>query len=333
MIRLFTVIGALSFASLSHACEINRPVIFAGLDWDSVGFHNAVARRILESGYGCKTDAIPGSTIPLLQGVAQGDIDIAMEIWKDAVTDVWQRALKRGQVTEIGVNFPDAVQGWYVPRYMIEGDQARNLAPQTPELKSVSDLARYKEVFADPEEPGKGRFYNCVAGWSCEVINSNKLKAYGLEASFTNFRPGAGTALAAAIAGAYLKREPILAYYWNPTWVLGAYDMVKLQEPAWNEADWKGIAASGDYPRAVDYPKVEVWIGANAAFVKAAPQITAFLAKYRTSSTLVSKALAYMRDNHVSDAVAAEWFLKTEPGVWADWVTPEIAVKIQSSLK
>jgi glycine betaine/proline transport system substrate-binding protein len=108
--------------------------------------------------------------------------------------------------------------------------------------------------------------------------------------------------------------------------------MALKQEPSWNEADWKGIAASGDYPRPVDYPVVEVWIGANAVFAKSAPQIAAFLANYRTSSALVSKALAYMRDNNVNDAKAADWFLNTQPDVWTRWVAPEIAAKIQASL-
>ena len=323
IITLSALLG-LMFAPQAQACELNRAIVFAGLDWDSVGFHNAVARRILEAGYGCKTDAIPGSTIPMLQGVAQGDIDIAMEIWKDAVTDVWQRALTRGQVTEIGVNFPDAIQGWYIPRYVAEAH---------PDLKSVSDLTRYKKIFADPEEPSKGRFYNCVAGWSCEVINTNKLRAYKLSADFTNFRPGTGTALAAAIAGAYLKREPIVAYYWGPTWVLGAYDLVKLQEPAWNEADWKGLAAKADYPTAVDYPVVEVWIGANAKFTKSAPEITAFLAKYRTSAALINEALGYMRTNNADDTKAAIRFLKTQPQLWTAWVPADVAAKVQASLK
>ncbi len=322
MITLAAVLG-LMFTPQVRACEVNRPIIFAGLDWDSVGFHNAVARRILEAGYDCKTDAIPGSTIPMLQGVAQGDIDIAMEIWKDAVTEVWQRALARGQVTEIGVNFPDAVQGWYIPRYVAEAH---------PDLKSVSDLARYKKIFADPEEPGKGRFYNCVAGWSCEVVNTNKLRAYKLSADFTNFRPGTGTALSAAIAGATLKREPILAYYWGPTWVLGAYDLVKLQEPAWNEADWKGLATTPDYPVAVDYPVVEVWIGANAKFAKSAPEITAFLAKYRTSAALINEALGYMRTTKGDDSKAAIRFLKTQPRLWTTWVPAEVAAKVQTSI-
>jgi len=309
---------------VAAGCELARPVVFAGLDWDSVGFHNAVARRILETGYGCRTDAIPGSTIPLLQGVAQGEIDVAMEIWKDAVTEVWQQALRRGKVVELGVNFPDAVQGWYVPRVVADAH---------PELRSVADLARFKHLFADPEEPGKGRFYNCVAGWACEVVNTHKLKAYGLEAHYTNFRPGSGTALAAAIMGAALKGEPILAYYWTPTWVLGRADMVKLAEPPWNEADWKGIAASADYPRPVDFPVVEVWIGANARFAAAAPEIAAFLRNYRTSAALVSEALGHMKSANVDDAAAADRFLRTHPEVWRAWLPPAVAAKVETALQ
>ncbi|MGV8790420.1 glycine betaine ABC transporter substrate-binding protein, partial [Pseudomonas aeruginosa] len=53
-------------------------------------------------------------------------------------------------------------------------------------------MARPAEVFRDPEEPGKGRFYHCPAGWTCELENSEMLKRYGLEETFTNFRPGTG---------------------------------------------------------------------------------------------------------------------------------------------
>jgi ABC-type proline/glycine betaine transport system substrate-binding protein len=312
-----------AWAAPTQACELNRPVVFAGLDWDSAGFHNAVARRIVETGYGCATDVIPGSTIPLLQGVAQGDIDVAMEIWKDAVTEVWQRALARRQVVELGVNFPDALQGWYVPRGVAEAN---------PGLRAVSDLPAYKALFADPEEPGKGRFYNCVAGWACEVVNTNKLRAYKLDAHFTNFRPGTGAALAAAIHAAHLKKQPILAYYWGPTWVLGATDMVKLAEPQWNAEDWKGIGASGDYPRPVDFPVVEVWIGANAKFAAAAPQLSAFLAKYRTSSALINDALAHMRSVNTDDNAEAVRFLKSRPDIWTAWVHTDVAAKIQAGL-
>lgn len=170
-------------------CEIDRPVVFAGLDWDSNRFHNAVAEQILQAGYGCQTDEIPGSTLPLLAGMARGDIDITMEMWIDNVKEAWQEAVDKGQVAAVGVNFPDAVQGWWVPRYVIEGDKERGIEPMAPNLKSVADLPNYVELFKDPEEPDKGRFYNCILGWACEVINTKKLTAYGLDKYYTNFRP------------------------------------------------------------------------------------------------------------------------------------------------
>ena len=33
----------------------------------------------------------------------------------------------------------------------------------------------------DQEEPSKGRFYNCPAGWTCELDNSEMLKSYGFD--------------------------------------------------------------------------------------------------------------------------------------------------------
>ncbi len=319
------IVFALVGAGPAAGCELDRPIVFAGMDWQSNAFHTAVAQRILEHGYGCETDVLPGTTIPLLQGVAQGDIDVVMEVWKDNVTEVWNRGLRRGQVVELGTNFPDAVQGWYVPRYLIEGDGAR-----APNLKAVSDLPAHKTLFTDPEEPDKGRFYNCIAGWNCEVINSAKLKAYGLEDHFTNFRPGTGAALAAAIASAYVRQQPIVTYYWGPTWVLGKYDMVMLEEPDYDAAVFTTLATATDPEAATAYPIVEVVIGANRRFAEAAPDLVAFFERYETDAALVSEALAYMQDTGAEGA--ADHFLKTRTDVWATWIESAIAEKIIAAL-
>ena len=309
------------------ACDVDRPVVFAGMDWQSNAFHTAVAQKVLEAGYNCKTDVLPGTTIPLLQGVAQGDIDVVMEVWKDNVTEVWNRGLRRRQVVELGTNFPDAVQGWYVPRYLVEGSDA--LAPG---LKAVSDLPVYKALFVDPEEPQKGRFYNCIAGWNCEVINSAKLKAYGLDDYFTNFRPGTGAALAAAIASAFIREKPIVTYYWGPTWVLGKYDMVMLDEPLYETEVFTALATSDDPVRATAYPVVEVVIGANRRFAEQAPTIIAFLKRYETDAALVSDALAYMEETAGTAEDAANNFLNTRFDLWSSWVDESTASRIRESL-
>lgn len=316
----FSLISFSAVPAWTAECDLDRPVIFAGMDWQSNAFHTAVARIIIEHGLGCETDELPGTGIPLLQGVAQGDVDVVMEAWKDNVTAVWDRALRRRQVVELGTNFPGATQGWYVPRYLVEGDDA-----PAEGLKSVTDLPRYKELFSDPEEPDKGRFYNCIAGWTCEAINSAKLKAYDLDQHYTNFRPGTGAALDAAIASAYTRGEPILAYYWSPTWLLGKYDMVMLEEPAYDADVFEALAKDPEPEGATAYPVIEVVVGANRRFAEAAPNLVKFLSAYETNVDLINAALAYMQDTGSDAEAAAVHFLTTQPDVWHGWLEPDQA--------
>lgn len=328
------VVLAMSFGA-AHAqpkCEVDRPVVFAGLDYDSAAFHNAVAQRIVRDGYGCKVDAIPGSVIPLINGMLRGDVQVNMEIWKSNQPISWTEGVAAGTLVEVGVNFPDATQGWYVPRYLVEGAK-----PLAPGLRSVSDLPKYKALFADPEEPGKGRFYNCPAGWQCEVFNTKKLHGYGLDASYTNFRPGTGAALDAAITSALRRKRPVLFYYWGPTWLMGRLgpQLMQLQEPPYDEAVWNALKAARDpkdVKAATAYPTVAVVIGARKDFLDAAPRLHEFLAHYRTSAALVSEALAYMQQHKASADDAARHFLQTREAVWKDWVPADVAARVKAGL-
>lgn len=307
--------------------------MFGDLDWDSNRFHTDVAAFILEKGYGCEVDRIPGSTTPLITALGKGDIDVVMEVWKQNILDAWGKLEKEGAVKLLGVNFPDAVQGFYVPTYMIKGDQKRGIKPTAPELKSVFDLKKYKQLFSDPEQPEKGRFYNCILGWSCEDVNTKKLKAYQLEEDFTNFKPGTGAALAAAIAAKYERGEPFLSYYWGPTWILGKYDLTLLEEPAYDEKIWKAFNSGEDPSKAVEYPVIKIYIGANVKWANANPEAVSFLKKYRTSNKLVSQALAYMQEKEGrSTKDAALHFLKTKTDLWKSWVPENVFEKLSYEL-
>ena len=308
-------------------CDVTRPVVLAGLDYDSAAFDNAVAKAILTKGYGCKVDILPGTVLPLVAWLARGDVDVLMEVWTANPAEAWVKAEREGKAVRLGTNFADTQEGWFVPRYVVEGANA-----PAPGLKAVNDLAGHKALFADPEEPGKGRFYNCPAGWQCELINSRKLKAYGLDTEFVNFRPGTGEALAAAVEGAVRRRRPILFYYWSPTWLLGKYDFVKLDEPPFDQAIWDALKASDNPTAATAYPANTVVIGANAEFARQAPNIVALFRNWRSSNEIVSEALAYMREHNATADDAALRFLKTRPEVWTPWVPQDVAERIRAAL-
>ena len=309
------------------ACDLQRPIVLGGLDYDSAGFDNAVARLILTKGYGCKVDILPGTVLPLVNGLARGDIDVLMEVWTANPAEAWVKAERDGKVVRLGVNFADTREGWFVPRYLVEGPKA-----PAPDLKSVQDLARHKTLFADPEEPGKGRFYNCPAGWQCEIVNSKKLGAYGLTGEYTNFRAGTGEALAAAVESAVRRQRPILFYYWGPTWLLGKYDFVMLAEPPFDQATWDAMKASAAPTAATAYPSNAVVIGANAEFAKQAPAVVAMLGRWTSSNEIVGEALAYMRTENASADAAAARFLKARPEVWSPWVPADVAERVKAGL-
>ena len=316
----------------SQACEVSEPIVFAGLNWDSNEFHTAVAQRILRDGMGCAVDKIPGATIPLHNGMIKGDIHIIMEIWLANESKVWLDGVAAGKVSAIGVNMADAVQAWYIPRYLVEGPNA-----PAKGLRSVADLPRFKGLFADPEEPGKGRFYNCMAGWACETLNTKRLAGYGLSEHFTNVRPGSGAALDAAIISALKRRRPIVFYYWGPSWLLGqhAEELIALEESPFDAQKWASLVAATDAAKvkaATAFPVVDIVIGVNQAFIQRAPTIAQFLRQYRTNTRLVSEALASMQTGKLSADAAARLFLMKHPEVWERWVSPDVARRVRSSL-
>lgn len=331
-----SILFSLGSGRAAASCDLDRPIRFAGNDWASHQFNVAVASHILEKGYGCKVRTVPGTSQPLLNALAKGDVDVLMELWKENNVEIWNKMEQTGRAIDTqGVSIEGAIQAWWVPRYLVEGDAKRGIKPAAPALKSVADLPKYKALFRDPEQPSKGRFYNCKLGWNCEKVNSRKLEAYGLLDDYTNFRTGSGAALDAAIASAYKRGRPIVFYYWGPTWVLGKYDLLRLEEPPFNAAVWDKLdkAKSGVGLMACAYPTIRVSIALNKAFADAAPNLVQFFNRYHMQDDLVNKALVRMRETRDrTGAKAAREFLRKHPELWSEWVPAQVAARVKASL-
>ncbi|MBD8496020.1 ABC transporter substrate-binding protein [Pseudomonas syringae] len=310
------VAGLLASAGATQAagwCESGKPVKFAGLNWESGMLLTEIMQVVLDKGYDCKVDTLPGNSIAMENALGTNDIQVFAEEWVGR-SEVWNKAAAAGKVVGIGAPVVGAVEGWYVPRYVIEGDAKRKLQAKAPDLKAISDLPRYASVFKDQEEPGKGRFYNCPAGWTCELDNSEMLKSYGLESSYTNFRPGTGPALDAAILSSYKRGEPILTYYWSPTPLMGQVDLVRLEEKA-------GVNKT-----------IEIKVGVSKAFHEQAPELIAVLEKVNLPIDLLNENLGRMAKERIEAPKLAKIFLKEHPQVWHSWVSEDAAKKIDASL-
>lgn len=300
-------------------------LILAEPDWESVKFHNEIARFIIENGYGYPTDTLPGSTPVTFLGLRQGDIDIYMEVWTDNIPD-YQAALEAGDIKELAVNFADNRQGIYVPTYVIKGDPARGIEPLAPDLKNITDLAKYWQIFRDPEDKNKGRIIGSLPGWAADVIITTKIEQYGLNKYYNIFRPGSAAALDTSIVQAYEKGEPWLGYYWEPTWIFGKYDLTLLEEDPYNKDEW----TRNIYTTA--FPAVPVTVCVNKNMTSKAPELVEFLSNYKTSSSITSEGLAYMQENNAGAAEAARWFLENYRDLWKSWLPEDVARKVEAAL-
>lgn len=320
---LLAVVIAIAAMWVPASAEPKTNIVFAEVGWDSIRFHNAVAGVVAESVFGYTWEEISGSTPITQEALMAGDIDAHMEVWTDNLAN-YVPDLEAGKFVELGVNFDDNAQGLYVPRYVIEGDAERGIEASAPDLKTVQDLKDYASLFPDPEDPGMGRIFGGVPGWEVTEILEKKVEAYGLSEMYNYVLPGSDAAMSAAIVSAWDRGEPIVAYYWEPTWLMGMYDFVRLEDTPYDEGTYMdGLS---------DFPSVRVTICASNDFYASNPEYCAFLANYHTSSALTSEALAYMQETGSDYVETAEWFLREYDELIDQWLDADQAALLRAAI-
>ena len=93
----------LGWSLQAHAdyCASGRPIVLAGLNWESGEFITAVMQEILTRGFGCRTETIPGNTITFEQALSNDDVQIVAEEWINR-SEVWKKAADAGTVRAVG---------------------------------------------------------------------------------------------------------------------------------------------------------------------------------------------------------------------------------------
>jgi glycine betaine/proline transport system substrate-binding protein len=310
------------------AAECGR-VTIADMNWASAEFAAYVDKTILEKGYGCEVELVPGDTMPTATSMMEkSEPDIAPELWINSVRTALDRAVKEGRLVYAAEILKDGgEEGWWVPEYF---------AKAHPELKTVADVFKHPDLFPNSENPGKGAFYGCPAGWNCQLTTANLFRAYGGEAAgFELIDPGSAAGLDGSIAKAYERKQPWLGYYWAPTSILGKYPMMKLDFGVpHNAEEWNKCTSQADCanPQKNGWAKSEVYTVVTPRFAKASPEGMAYLKKRGWSNKVANAVLAYMADNQYTGEDGAIYFLKTYPDLWKSWVSADIAKKVEAGL-
>lgn len=325
-----SLLTALAFSLLAVSAQAAcGRVTIADMNWASATLAAHVDKFILEHGFGCEADLLPGDTVPTTTSMTEkGKPDIAPEVWMNSVREIINTSVKEGRLALAGKILSDGgEEGWWIPRYMLT---------KNPELTTLAAVLKRPDLFPNRENKKRGALYNCPSGWTCEILTSNLYKANNVQAAgFDLIDTGSAAGLDGSLSKAYNRKQGWFGYYWSPTPLIGKYDMVKLDMGvAHDPQEWDRCTGQADCrdPKRNNWIKTDVFTVTSARFAKNAPNAFAYLAKRAWPNAVVNAMLAYMDRNQADGEEGAEQFLRKYEELWRKWVPDDIARKVKSAL-
>lgn len=305
-------------------------VSIADMNWSSATLIANVDKFILEHGYGCEAELVPGDTMPTgTSMIEKNEPDIAPEMWSNSMKDALDKGVAEKRLRYAGNSLSDGgEEGFWVPEYMVK---------KYPELATIEGVKKHVKLFTHPEDDTKSAFYGCPAGWNCQISAGNLFNAMNLaDSGFEMIDPGSGAGLAGSIAKAFTREEAWFGYYWAPTAVLGKYKMVKVDFGTGVDKDeFVNCTSAEDCedPKPTMYPPSVVQTVTIESFAAKSPMAYEYVANRSFTNNQMNGLLAWMEDNQADGEVAAEHFLTEYEASWTAWVSPEVAAKVKAALQ
>lgn len=320
-------LAATTGASFASECG---DVSIAEMNWASAELMANIDAIILEEGFGCDVELIPGATQTTFASMNEkGQPDVAPELWINAVQSLLNPAKEEGRLIALNDSVIEGIgEGWFVTPAVIENH---------PELDTVEKLLAHPELFPYAEDESKGAFMGCPSGWGCQLSNATMFRAFGMEeAGWTLVDPGSAAGLDGAIAKAAERGENWFGYYWSPTAVVGRYGLVQMPFEAEfaGQDHWDNCVVQEDCaePQKTSYIASAVETVVTKDFMEEASAASEYFKVRSFPSEAMNGMLVYMNENQASGEDAAYEFLATQEDVWTKWVPAEVAEKVKSAL-
>ncbi len=325
-----TALALMSLSGVSSAyAEECGDVAIADMNWNSASLIANIDRFILEHGYGCDAELVPGDTMPTgTSMIEKGQPDVAPELWSNSLKTALDKGVEEGRLRYAGKAFVEGgEEGFWVPKYLVD---------QYPELATIEGVKKHAKLFEHPEDPDSSAFYTCPAGWNCQISSGHLFNAMELDKSkFSIVDPGSGAGLSGSLAKAYEREEAWFGYYWAPTAILGKYEMVKVDFGSGVDEDeflnCTTIEECAD-PKVTMYPPSPVHTVTTEEFASRAPAAYEYFTKRGFTNAGMNKLLAWMEDNQADSEEAMAYFLEEYPEIWHGWVSKEVIAKVEKAL-
>lgn len=335
MKKLFTTAAIASAAVLGLAGQASADghcgsLTIAEMNWASAEFIANLDKIVLESGFGCEIELIPGATMTTFASMdSKGVPDVAPELWANAVQTPLKKAISENRLAVLNTApITGAGEGW-----MIDAKTAK-----ANNLKTLADVIARPDLFPHPEDASKGGFVTCPAGWGCQIA-SNNLFSKGFKMGDKGWKivdSGSSAGLDGSIEKAANRGESWFGYYWGPTVLASKANLFLLDMGSFAGNDhWDNCVMD---PECADV-KPSAWVtsvvttAVTSNFLEVGPKVAQeYIAKRQFPADVMNTMLKLKDQNQWTGEDTAYEFMERYPDLWKSWIPADVAAKVAKTL-
>ena len=129
------------------------------------------------------------------------------------------------------------------------------------------------------------------------------------------------------------RKEPIVAYYWGPTDVIGKYNLVKLDMGPYDAEKFSCITDKDcENPQLTGWRTGEIAMAVVDAVKEKAPDVAESLSKIQVSNGAISAALAWGDENSASGEEVARYYFDNYEAEWSQWLSADGVARVKAAL-
>lgn len=277
-----------------------------------------VVKAVIEEALGLEVEMITTTAVPVIfEAMARGngEIDIWTETWLPNQSGMTSKYVDEEKTVSMSEKSFEALNGYCVTK----------VAAEEHGIKSVFDLANPENAaLFDSNGDGKGEIWIGPQGWQSTNTETVRARDYG----FADFFELQSTDEAVATAGldrAAKGNKPWVGYCYGPHQNFAMYDIVMLEEPPHDPANFVMVQPSedpdwmGKSRVASAYADTTVHISWSSSLSERQPQLVKLLQNIQLTAEDVNAWSLAVVNGEDPAAVTAAW-VKANPELIASWM-------------
>lgn len=289
--------------------ESDQPIkiVMMGYSGDNIIMY--IYGKIIEK-LGYNVEYTPADYLGQFAGLETGDLAIGSPGWDTTAKAALKAAFDSGKVLNMGEMGIPVQEDWWYPLYV------KDVCPGLPDWHALLQPDCVKALSVAETAP-KARFLSGPIEWG--GYDAERIDAMGLP--FDVIHAGSDGALTAEIVASIKRKQPIVAWTWEPFWIPTLYpgEFVKwpdYDDACYNDPKW-GMSPDKAYDCA--RPKGRMWKTAWAGGEKIWPKAYDVWRKMKLDSKTVGDLVFKSDVDGVPTEQVAEQWIEENEAVWKPW--------------